>query len=610
MSEKAYRFRAYASLYLNCLIILMVFLASVWMMTDWIPSRTRVYSALGTAALRYFTVDSNLLMGVASVHLAVRNARILLGKEPRSSRILSVLNLAAVSGVALTGLVVVVFLAPFSPQGFGSLYLQSNLFFHFLVPVLAVLDYVFLSGNCRIRRTWCFAAILPEAVYAVYYCVPLVRYATPDGKFARGYDWYGFFGNSTSKLLPRLLLFCAGILCLIFLLHFLSELCGRRVRAYEAEKKDPAFNSISNDLESSVVTASEYYLTNVIRVICIVAPMVGLCAGGIFTALWLTGNYAFTFTEIFLFDCVCEFYLIVALFLYNTCIGQDGIVITSKVRFGKIALTTLLFLQWNLISYIAPFRDFWAYSLLFILLSALFLDSRLVLINIAAHGASILISLFFRGETLLPLPGEEFLSSMVFRISLVFLGFTVIYLLVHLIEKMLMDTLDKLSDYDVLTHALNRRQLSHSISAAIDRFRANGEVFCVAIFDLDDFKAVNDTYGHTSGDEVLVEFVRVINSSVTSSDYVFRYGGEEFLVLYSCAIENAERSCQRILRGLTAVRFAFFPEGRRQTATAGLAQYEDGMTVEELIVAADERLYYGKHHGKNQVTARQVTAGT
>lgn len=598
--KKAARAKAYLSLYINCIIFLMVFMGSVWMMTDIIPSSHGGFTAIGAAALKYFTVDSNLLMGFTSVLLAAYNVLALLGRRSRPSRALSLLAYAAVTGVGITFLTVIVFLAPASAFTLRDLYRDSNLFFHLLVPLLALVDFFLLFPHERLHLLELPLGILPFLLYGVCYCGLVAAHAGADGSIPPAYDWYRFFGGSTSHLALKILLLavCGALFGLLVLL--LSNL-RLQSRAEGHPGSHTGFHFVSSDLESNVATASEYYVTRAFRIICVVAPLVGMCAGGIFTALWITGNFPFRFLEIFAFDAVCLSFPVVALFLYHTCIGPDGIVIGSKVRLGKTILTLLLLLQWNLISYLAPFREFWAYSFLFVLLSALFLDSRLVLINIVTHLASIAVSCFVKGEELLPPPGPTYLSSLVLRICLLLLGFTIIYGMIYLIERTLLTTLDKLSDYDILTHALNRRRFKALFAEMQEDYRANGHEFCLAMADLDEFKAVNDSYGHAGGDEVLTEFVRVIQSSTTNNDIVFRFGGEEFVILFRCGIETAYSSCCRILQMMAGTSFGFMPEGECVSATIGIARYEDGMSPEELLKLADERLYAGKQAGRNRV---------
>ena len=180
-------------------------------------------------------------------------------------------------------------------------------------------------------------------------------------------------------------------------------------------------------------------------------------------------------------------------------------------------------------------------------------------------------------------------------------SFAILYIIVLLVENVLLTSLDRISDYDPLTHTFNRRKLIRAIEMALDTSNRIWVPCCVVIFDLDDFKRINDTYGHLTGDEVLRSFARIIYANIQSHDLVFRYGGEEFLVLYFCTPNYAEASAKRILHELGNTEFGFLPEGEKITCTAGLSASSRGMTPEEFIAAADKRLYEGKAAGKNRV---------
>lgn len=594
--------RTYISLYFNCVIVLMVFLGTVRMTTDWVPFKFSACAAPGSGAFRCFIFDSSLFAGITSLCLAVREIITLTGKVRARSLLLDTLRLASVNCIALSFLLVSCCIAPRSPEGFRAYYQESYILFNLFVPLLTCVDFFFLSDRESLPLARVFSAAAPALLYALFYCIPILR-SSAGGSIPEGRDWYGLFGGSTACFSRRLPLIIGIIAGLTLLLSFLSKACIKGRQRKKPEKSEEYdYHDPSPDLAGSAETASQFYLTKVFRIICVITPVTGLCSGIVFTLLWLSGHYTSGFCSIFLFDCCCAAYPVFALFLYNTCIGKDGLILSSKVRLGKTVLSLLLFLQWNLISYLVPFRDFWAYSLLFILLTALFLDSKLVLINIIAHSFSMALSVWFKGDQLLPFPANTFVSAMVFRSTLIVLGFTIIYLIVRLVEYNLLPTIDQLSGYDVLTHALNRRLLSHYLCEAMEDYEQKGKEFSVVMFDLDDFKYVNDTYGHTCGDEVLAEFVRVISARIPAGDHVFRYGGEEFLVLFHCSSGPAAACCSDILERMKALSFRFASD-YRQSATAGVACYEKGMNIKDLIIRADQRLYAGKQKGKSCVVA-------
>jgi diguanylate cyclase (GGDEF)-like protein len=127
--------------------------------------------------------------------------------------------------------------------------------------------------------------------------------------------------------------------------------------------------------------------------------------------------------------------------------------------------------------------------------------------------------------------------------------------------------------------------------------------FSVAIFDLDDFKQINDTYGHENGDIVLKTFADILYRGVKSIDYVFRWGGEEFLVVFSCEKSQAVAAAERVLREIENYPFEFNGEEVRMTATCGIAGYVHNSNASMLIEIADSKLYVGKNNGKNQVVS-------
>ncbi|WP_277640244.1 cache domain-containing protein [Wolinella succinogenes] len=159
-------------------------------------------------------------------------------------------------------------------------------------------------------------------------------------------------------------------------------------------------------------------------------------------------------------------------------------------------------------------------------------------------------------------------------------------------------TLEHLSFFDHLTQIANRRALEERIRKSISRFELERQSFSMVIFDIDDFKRVNDTYGHGAGDEVLKQIARLAKESIRGEDMAGRWGGEEF-VLYlhhasiSSAHEIAERLRQKIARHAFDSRF-------NVTCSFGVSEFGEGMDFDSLISRADEALYEAKRQGKNQ----------
>lgn len=165
--------------------------------------------------------------------------------------------------------------------------------------------------------------------------------------------------------------------------------------------------------------------------------------------------------------------------------------------------------------------------------------------------------------------------------------------------KAIQDNLRLASLTDGLTGAYNRRYLLQKLAEEIERAKRYGEDLSVILLDLDFFKAINDTFGHRVGDEVLVKVATTLRACTRDVDISGRYGGEEFLVILphtsaALAIEVAER-IRRAVKALTWTQ-----RGLRVTASSGVCEYA-GMDVDGLVEIADQRLYRAKEEGRDRV---------
>jgi diguanylate cyclase (GGDEF)-like protein len=134
------------------------------------------------------------------------------------------------------------------------------------------------------------------------------------------------------------------------------------------------------------------------------------------------------------------------------------------------------------------------------------------------------------------------------------------------------------------------------------RFGRHKQPFCVLLIDIDDFKNINDTYGHIIGDQVLKHLAASVKTHVRKTDFAFRYGGEEFLVLLlNTDIENSVRIAEQIRQKVESTNFALKSGTFLITITIGAAQYKEGESIDVMLERADKNLYRGKSFGKNQV---------
>jgi diguanylate cyclase len=174
---------------------------------------------------------------------------------------------------------------------------------------------------------------------------------------------------------------------------------------------------------------------------------------------------------------------------------------------------------------------------------------------------------------------------------------------IHELETKL-EQMSELVREDQLTGSLNRRGLDDVFEREMARSTRRSSPLCVALLDLDDFKRLNDTYGHSAGDQALVHLVRVIKDTLRAMDVVARFGGEEFMiVLPDTPLQEAVQAVTRLQRELTKQIFMHDNQRLLITFSAGVALRRDGEDQPTLIKRADEALYQAKRAGKNRVAA-------
>ncbi len=157
---------------------------------------------------------------------------------------------------------------------------------------------------------------------------------------------------------------------------------------------------------------------------------------------------------------------------------------------------------------------------------------------------------------------------------------------------------------DPLTGLFNRKFMVKKLDEEIERSKRYKSKFSVIFLDIDNFKKINDVYGHIVGDFVLKYLANIIKSELRKVDYAFRYGGEEMVVLVSEAnLENAVKFANRLLETVRNTVFKYKTEELKITISIGVAEYKPGETIEQLIERADLAMLKAKREGKDRVVS-------
>jgi diguanylate cyclase (GGDEF)-like protein/PAS domain S-box-containing protein len=166
-----------------------------------------------------------------------------------------------------------------------------------------------------------------------------------------------------------------------------------------------------------------------------------------------------------------------------------------------------------------------------------------------------------------------------------------------------LENYQKQSFEDPLTKAANRRYLSAIIESKIREFKTIKTTFGIAFLDIDDFKQVNDTYGHETGDQVIKNMAETIQNSFRKHDSLGRWGGEEFIIVFSeVNTHGLMIAAEKMRKLIAASHLRLEEEDLKFTVSIGATIINESDTVESIITRADQLMYSSKKNGKNIVT--------
>lgn len=188
--------------------------------------------------------------------------------------------------------------------------------------------------------------------------------------------------------------------------------------------------------------------------------------------------------------------------------------------------------------------------------------------------------------------------------------FVILIILLAYRYKMISDyniRLEFMAQHDALTHAYNRNKLYECLNNELSLYQRYNRHFSVIFFDIDDFKLINDNFGHNEGDRALTQIVELVTQAIRHTDRLGRWGGEEFLiVLPEARLDTATLIAEKLRQTIISYDFCF--ENSHVTCSFGIAEVQDGDTIESLIHRADNALYLAKSEGKNCTRCAQPTA--
>jgi len=166
------------------------------------------------------------------------------------------------------------------------------------------------------------------------------------------------------------------------------------------------------------------------------------------------------------------------------------------------------------------------------------------------------------------------------------------------------EKLNLTSRLDPLTELLNRRAAVTEFEREFSIYQRHGNVFSIIILDLDNFKQINDTYGHATGDQALIEVAKQLTSHTRSEDIVVRWGGEEFvIILPGTDLQQAAIKAKNIKQQLSSINYQKLGVSDPITASFGVQSINNSTDVDDLFVQADKKLYEAKKRGRNQVVS-------
>lgn len=209
------------SLILNIIIVILTILASIVMYSGFkfMGESEIILESTKLSMFRFFTVLSNIFMGIIALIFAIKELNLLKGNINDINLKYYILKLLSTTSVALTFFVVFTYLGPIARGGILSLLKNSNLFFHLIIPLLSIINFIFFEKNNKIKFKYTFLGVIPTFLYEIYYLLNIL-FHMENGKVSPIYDWYYFVQNGVwiAIVVSLLMLVITYIICLLLYL--------------------------------------------------------------------------------------------------------------------------------------------------------------------------------------------------------------------------------------------------------------------------------------------------------------------------------------------------------------------------------------------------------
>ncbi|CAM3384298.1 GGDEF domain-containing protein [Arcobacter aquimarinus] len=217
-----------------------------------------------------------------------------------------------------------------------------------------------------------------------------------------------------------------------------------------------------------------------------------------------------------------------------------------------------------------------------------------------------IISLYWLYSTLIAagiVPWEEYPSDIAVFICLLFLSYSIVNRLNYTkeLEEAKIE-LTNLTLTDYLTNLSNRKNIDSILKINENLFNRYKDKFSIILVDIDDFKKVNDTYGHLVGDKVLIEISGILKKYTRQTDIVGRWGGEEFIIICpKTNLQDASKLAEKLRKKISTHQFETVGN---KTASLGVSTFKENETIIELITRVDDAMYLAKSNGKNRIEVK------